>query len=57
MISLILLLALVGVVVYLIETYAPMPAPFKIGIRVIVLVCVVLYLVRLFGLDLPVPRA
>jgi hypothetical protein len=55
MIALILTLALVGVLVYLIETFVPMPAPFKIAIRVIVVIVLVLYLVRLFGLDVPVP--
>jgi uncharacterized protein YhhL (DUF1145 family) len=56
MITLILYLAVIGVIVYLLETYVPMPQPFKIAIRVIVVVCVVLYLVQLFGLDLPLPR-
>jgi predicted membrane channel-forming protein YqfA (hemolysin III family) len=56
MLALILTLALIGVVVYLIETYLPMPQPFKIAINVIVLVCVVIYLVQLFNLDIPLPR-
>jgi predicted membrane channel-forming protein YqfA (hemolysin III family) len=56
MLALILTLALIGVVVYLIETYLPMPAPFKIAINVIVLVCVVIYLVQLFNLDIPLPH-
>lgn len=56
MISLILVLAVIGVIVWLVESYVPMPQPFKIAIRVIVLVCVVLYLVQLFGFDMPVPR-
>jgi len=56
MIELIVFLALVGLVVYLIETYVPMSAPFRIAIRIIVILVLVLYLVRLFGLDLPLPR-
>jgi len=56
MVSLILGIALVGVLIYMLETYVPMPAPFKIAIRVIVVVCLVLYLVRVFGLDIPMPR-
>ncbi len=56
MLALILTLALIGVIVYLIETYLPMPAPFKTAINVIVIVCVVLYLVQLFGLDIPLPH-
>jgi hypothetical protein len=56
MLALILTLALIGVVVYLIETYLPMPAPFKVAINVIVVVVVVLYLIQLFGLDIPLPH-
>lgn len=57
MLTLILLLALVGCALYLIETYIPMAAPFKLLIRIVVVVCVVLYLLQVFGIsDLPVPR-
>lgn len=56
MISLILVLVIVGCLVYLVESMIPMPAPFKIAIRVIVLVCLVLYVVQAFGLDVAVPR-
>lgn len=55
MISLILALALVGVVIYLVEQL-PMPPAFKLAIRVIALIAIVLYLVQQFGLDVPVPR-
>jgi len=54
MISLILVLALVGFVVYLITTYIPMPAPFKTGIIVVVVVLLILYLMRELGIqDIP----
>ena len=33
-----------------------MPQPFKVAINVIVLVCVVIYLVQLFNLDIPLPH-
>lgn len=56
MISLILFLAICGVLVYLLENFVPMPQPFKIAIRVIVVIVLILYLVRIFGLDLPVPQ-
>lgn len=56
MIELILVLALVGLLVYLITTYIPMPEPFKTVILVVAAVCVILYLVRLFGVDIPIPR-
>ncbi len=58
MITLILTLALIGFVVYLITTYIPMAAPFKMIIYAIVAVCVILYLMSVFGIaDLPLPRA
>ena len=54
MISLILTLALVGFVVYLITTYVPMAQPFKTGIYVVVVVILILYLMRVFGIqDIP----
>lgn len=56
MITLILGLAVIGLLVYLLEHYVPMSPPFTTAIRVVVVVCIVIYLVRLFGLDLPVPR-
>ena len=56
MIGLILGLAVVGVLLYLLETYVPMAPPFKIIIRVVVIIALVIYLARLFGLDIAVPR-
>jgi len=57
MLGLILTLALVGLIVYLIVTYIPMPQPFKTIILVIVAVCLILYLMGVFGIaDIPVPH-
>jgi len=57
MILLVLSLALVGLVVYLIETYIPMDPVFKTIIRIVVVICAVLWLARLFGVaDLPLPH-
>lgn len=57
MIGLILGLAVLGVVLYLIETLVPIDSTIKMVIRVVVIICVVYYLVGLFGIvDLPVPR-
>jgi len=57
MISLILTLAVVGFIVYLIITYIPMPQIFKTGILVIVAICVILYLMQIFGFrDIPLPH-
>jgi predicted membrane channel-forming protein YqfA (hemolysin III family) len=58
MIGLILTLALVGFVVYAITTWIPMAAPFKTAIYVLVAVCLIWYLMQVFGVaDLPLPRA
>jgi len=58
MIQLILLLAVVGFIVYLIVTYIPMPPIFKTGILVLVAICIILYLLQVFGIgDIPLPRA
>ncbi len=57
MISLIILLALVGFVLWLVLTYIPMAAPIKNLIIVVVVICIVLYLLSAFGIaDVPVPR-
>jgi hypothetical protein len=57
MIGLILVLVVVGVCLYLIETYIPIDPPIKTVIRVVVVVCLVLYLLQAFGVvDMPVPR-
>lgn len=57
MISLILGLALVGLVLYLIERFIPMDPVIVIVLRVVVVVLIVLYLARVFGVgDLPLPR-
>jgi hypothetical protein len=58
MIGLIIVLVIVGVCLYLIETYVPMDAAIKTVIRVVVVLCVVLYLLQAFGIvDVPLPRA
>jgi hypothetical protein len=57
MIQLILLLALVGFIVFLLTTYIPMPPIFKTCIYVLVAVCLLLYLLQVFGVgDVPLPR-
>lgn len=57
MISLILSIALIGLVVYLITTYIPMAPVFKTVIYVIAAVCLILYLMRVLGIaDMPIPR-
>jgi hypothetical protein len=58
MIGLLVTLVIVGVCLYLIENYVPMDATIKTVIRVVVVLCVVLYLLSAFGIvDVPLPRA
>jgi predicted membrane channel-forming protein YqfA (hemolysin III family) len=55
MIALIITLALVGLIVYLITTYIPMPPIFKTVIYVIVAVVLILYLMKVLGIgDIPI---
>ncbi len=56
MLTLLLTLAVVGFIVYLITTYIQMPAIFKQAIIFIAVILVIMYLVRLFNLDIPLPR-
>ena len=57
MIGLILVLVVVGVVLYLVETYIPMDPVLKTIIRVVVVICVCLWLLSAFGVvDMPIPR-
>lgn len=56
MLMLLLTLAIIGFIVYLIVTHIPMPEIFKTGIIVIAIILVIVYLVRLFGIDIPLPR-
>ncbi len=56
MIGLILLLVVVGVALYLIETYIPMSPPIKVVLRVVVVLALVLYVLRIFGVDVAMPR-
>lgn len=56
LIELLLVLILLGVLLYLVETYLPMSPPIKTIIRVVVVVVIVLWLVRVFIGDVPIPR-
>ena len=50
LISVVIVLVILGVVVYLVETYIPMAAPFKIAIRVVVVIGLLLWLLKLAGI-------
>lgn len=57
LITLVLMLVILGVCLWLLETYVPLSPPIKTLIRVVVVVCVVLWLLQLFGVTGPtVPR-
>jgi hypothetical protein len=56
LISLLLILVIVGVLLYMVETVIPMDAGIKVVIRVVVLLVVLLWLVQVFFGDLPIPR-
>ena len=54
MISLVIVLAVVGFIVYLVTTYIPMPPIFRTVIYVVVAILLLLYLMRVFGFnDIP----
>jgi hypothetical protein len=56
LIDLVLVLIVVGILLWLVETQLPIAQPIKTIIRVVVIVVVVLYLLRAFVGDIPVPR-
>jgi hypothetical protein len=57
MITLIILLVIIGLIVYLAETYIPMSPPFRIVLRVVVVLLLILWLLQVFGIyDFPSPR-
>jgi hypothetical protein len=57
MISVLLVLVVVGFILYMVQTYVPMPAPFKTVITVVVVIFLIIWLMGVFGIaDVPVPR-
>jgi hypothetical protein len=56
LISLILILIIVGVLLYLVESVLPIDPSIKVVIRVVVIVAVVLWLLQVFLGDVPLPR-
>jgi len=54
MIELLVVLVIIGLCLYLIESYVPLSPPIKTVIRVVVVLLLVLYLLRAFGIvDVP----
>ena len=57
MITLIVTLVILGLCLYLAETYIPMSPPIQLIIRVVVVLFIILLLLRAFGImDVPVPH-
>lgn len=56
LIELIVVLAIVGVLLYLVETLLPIDASFKVIIRVVVILVVIVWLLRAFVGDIALPR-
>lgn len=60
MIALVIWLIIIGVLLYAVNAYIPMDAKIKKLINIVVVVCVVVWLLYVFGVlpsrDIPVPR-
>lgn len=57
LVSIVLVLAVTGFVLYLVNQYIPMPAPIKTAINVLVVILLVLWLLNLFGIGtIPIQR-
>lgn len=55
MITALIVLVVAGVCLYLVENYIPLAEPIKIVIRVVVVLFLILYLLRVFGVvDIPI---
>jgi hypothetical protein len=57
MIGVLVVLVVVGVCLWMVQTYVPMAAPIKTVITVVVVLFLCLWLLQVFGVaDLPMPR-
>lgn len=56
LVSLVVVLIIVGVVLYLINTYIPMAQPVKTVLNVVVVLVLCLWLLSIFGIDATIPR-
>ena len=57
LITLVIYLIVIGVLLWLVNTYIPMAAPIKTILNVVVVVVVCLWLLRVFGIaDIPIGR-
>lgn len=57
LLTLVLTIAIIGLIVYLITTYIPMPPIFVTIIYVVVAICLIVMLMRILGVaDIPISR-
>lgn len=56
LIELVIVLVFLGALLYFVETYVPMSPPIKTLLRIVVVLVIVLWLVRAFIGDIPLPR-
>ena len=50
LVQLIVVVAVLGVFAYLLENYLPMSPPFKVVLRVLIVLGLLIYILRFFGL-------
>ena len=56
LLQIVVLLVVVGVALWLINTYIPMAAPIKTILNIVVVVCICIWLLEMFGLfDYTIP--
>lgn len=57
LIETLVILVIIGVALYLVETYIPMSPPIKTIVRVIAVLCLVIFLLNTFGItNFQLPR-
>jgi len=50
LIQLVIVLAVLGLILYLVETYIPMAPPFKMVIRIVIVIALCIWLLNLAGM-------
>jgi hypothetical protein len=57
MIGLLIILVILGLALYLIETYIPLSPPIRLVIRIVIVIFSILIILRAFGVsDVAIPR-
>jgi hypothetical protein len=50
MVEIIVVLAIVGVILWFVNAYLPMAPPFKAAINIIAVICLIIWLLQIFGI-------